>query len=105
MDSYQVEIDNQAKREIRELHGHMRQRVIRSIRDLRTQPRPPESRELDLLAAGLKLDAGMSLHRIKIDAWRIIYVIEEEWQVITVLAVRRRPPYQYSDLGELLPEG
>ena len=103
MDSYQVEIDNRAKREIRELPGHMRQRVIRSIRDLRTQPRPPENRELDMVAAGLTLDAGMSLHRIKIEAWRIIYVIEEEWRVIIVLAVRKRPPYQYSDLSELLP--
>lgn len=105
MDSYQVEIDNRAKREIRELPGHMRQRVIRSIRDLRTQPRPPDSRELDLVAAGLTLDAGMSLHRIKIEAWRIVYVIEEEWRVITVLAVRKRPPYRYTDLGELLTDG
>lgn len=105
MDSYQVEIDNRAKREIRELPGHMRQRVIRSIRDLRTQPRPPDSRELDLVVAGQTLDAGMSLHRIKIEAWRIVYVIEEEWRVITVLAVRKRPPYQYTDLGELLTDG
>lgn len=66
MVSYQVEINNRAKREIRDLPGHMRQRVIRSIGDLRTKPRPPASRELDIVAAGLKLDAGMSLHRIKI---------------------------------------
>lgn len=104
MGSYRVEIDNRAKREIRALPGHMRQRVIRQIRDLETQPRPPTSRQLDVSKAGLVLDPGMTLHREKIEAWRVVYLVEEEWRVITVLAVRKRPPYQYSDLSELLTE-
>ena len=72
MDSYRVEIDNRAKREIRELPGHMRQRVIRLVRDLETEPRPPGSRQLDDATAGLALDPGLSLHRIKIETWRVI---------------------------------
>ena len=104
MASYRVEIDNRAKREIRELPGHIRQRVIRSIRALETQPKPPASQQLDVSAAGLTLAPNVSLYRIKIEAWRVVYLIEEDWRVITVLAVRKRPPYQYADLGELLPE-
>jgi mRNA interferase RelE/StbE len=105
MDSYRVEIDNRAKREIRTLPGHMRQRVIRLIRDLETQSRPPTSRQLDVSKAGLVLEPGMTLHRITVETWRVVYLIEEEWRVITVLAVRKRPPYQYSDLSELLTGG
>ncbi|HSN74092.1 MAG TPA: hypothetical protein VL334_03245 [Anaerolineae bacterium] len=47
----------------------------------------------------------MTLHRITVETWRVVYLIEEEWRVITVLAVRKRPPYQYSDLSELLTGG
>lgn len=102
MASYQVEIDHRAKSEIRVLPGHMRQRVIRLIRGLETQPRPPASMQLDVSKARLVLEHGMTLHRITIESWRVIYLIEEEWQIVTVLAVRKRPPYQYSDLSELL---
>ena len=102
MDSYRVEVDNRARAEIRALPGHMRQRVIRLIRDLETEPNPPSSRQLDVGKVGLVLDPGMTLRRIRIGAWRIIYLVEEEWRVITVLAVRKRPPYQYADLDALL---
>jgi len=33
-----------------------------------------------------------------------VYVIDEEWELVTVLAVRKRPPYDYEDLKELLAE-
>ena len=35
------------------------------------------------------------------DAWRVIYVVETEDKVVSVLAIRQRPPYQYEDLGDL----
>ena len=38
------------------------------------------------------------------DNWRIVYSITESEQVIDVLAVRRRPPYDYGDLTALLEE-
>jgi mRNA interferase RelE/StbE len=46
--------------------------------------------------------AGMELRRIRTASWRIVYVVEEADERITVLAVRKRPPYQYDDLDELL---
>jgi len=42
------------------------------------------------------------LRRLRIEAWRILYVIDVEWNLITILAVRKRPPYDYKDLQELL---
>jgi len=44
----------------------------------------------------------MELHRIRIASWRIVYLIEEGWKLISVLAIRKRPPYQYNDLDELI---
>jgi mRNA-degrading endonuclease RelE of RelBE toxin-antitoxin system len=34
--------------------------------------------------------------------WRIVYLIEEKDKRITVLAIRKRPPYCYEDLVSLL---
>lgn len=40
--------------------------------------------------------------RLRLDNWRIVYaVIETDVQVVAVVAVRRRPPYDYGDLPEL----
>jgi len=38
------------------------------------------------------------------ESWRVIYVVDEEWSEVGVLAVRKRPPYDYRDLPELLAE-
>jgi mRNA interferase RelE/StbE len=40
--------------------------------------------------------------RLRIDQWRVVYTIDSEWEVITVLAVRKRPPYNYEDLQALI---
>ena len=40
--------------------------------------------------------------RLRIEQWRIIYaVIDHEIKIVAVLAVRRRPPYDYQDIEEL----
>lgn len=38
------------------------------------------------------------------DKWRVVYTITEAEQVVDVLAVRKRPPYDYGDLEALLAE-
>lgn len=40
----------------------------------------------------------------RVDRWWVLYVIEPDLSLVTVLAIRKRPPYQYEDLGELLEE-
>jgi len=86
--------------EIAELPGHMRQRVRRAVSDLREMPCPPQSRTLEI-PADLYVE-GLDTRRLRLDNWRVVYVIDEEWDIITVLAVRKRPPYNYDDLRELL---
>ncbi|MBU0512150.1 MAG: hypothetical protein KKD28_00075 [Chloroflexi bacterium] len=102
MASYRVSVDRQARKEIRRLPGDMRQRVIRILRALEKKPRPHTGHLLDTAKAGIELDAGVDLYRIRMESWRIVYVIEDEWELITVPAIRKRPPYQYEDLEGLM---
>jgi len=48
--------------------------------------------------------SGITLHRLRIEKWRVIYAIDEEEKIIDVLAIRQRPPYDYGDLSQLLSE-
>lgn len=102
MASYQVEVTQQVRREIRNLPGNVRQRVVRILQALQQEPFPNNSRVLDTTKAKIELTSDLKLCRIRLDSWRIIYVIEAELNLISVLAIRQRPPYQYDDLADLL---
>lgn len=93
-------VEPAALEEIAALPGHMRQRVRRATGDLRVTPRPANSRTLEI-PADLQIKE-LEARRLRLDNWRIVYVIDEEWDIITVLAVRKRPPYNYDDLRDLL---
>lgn len=107
MRTYTVFVTPRAWREIKDLPGHMRQRVRRAIDDLATTPRPPDSKaltppdgETDAAADPLMYE----LRRIRMDRWRIVYAVTETDQIVDVLTVQKRPPYDYGDLGELLKD-
>jgi mRNA interferase RelE/StbE len=102
MDPYRVEIIQPARKEIRSLPGYARQPVLRELRALTREPQPHHSQEIMPEKSGISLPVGITLHRIRLSHWRIVYALEEEWKLITVLAVRKRPPYQYNDLEELI---
>jgi mRNA interferase RelE/StbE len=51
-----------------------------------------------------QIPKDIELRRIRMDRWRVMYVIEPELSLVTVLAIRKRPPYQYDDLEELIKE-
>jgi mRNA-degrading endonuclease RelE of RelBE toxin-antitoxin system len=87
----------QALTEIDHLPGHVRQRVRRAIVGLRTNPQPPASRRLEY-----GVGEGIELRRLRLNGWRIVYLIDRSWNRVYVLAVRRRPPYRYDDLGTLV---
>jgi mRNA interferase RelE/StbE len=95
---YTIYITPQAWREVKEPPGHLRQRVRRLIRELAASPRPAHSKQLDSPASGYEL------WRIRLDKWRIVYAISESERLVDVLAVRKRPPYDYGDLARLLQE-
>ena len=106
-----VWVDPPALVELRALPGHLRQRVRRAVRDLAQDARPANSRDLELSPAEAArcppaqsggLGRGVEIRRLRLESWRIVFAVDAEWQAITVLAVRRRPPYQYDDLAQLV---
>lgn len=103
MVSYQVEITNAARREIRNLPGHVRHLIFREIQALEKEARPTSSKGMKS-TKNFKIPKNVELRRIRMDRWRVVFVIEQELSLVTVLAVRKRPPYQYEDLDELLKE-
>ena len=78
------------------LPGNIRQRIQKSIDSLANEPRPPESRLLDV--EGLDVPLAIELRRLRIDAWRLVYAVCPEADWVWVLAIRKRPPYDYKDL-------
>ncbi|MBD2778905.1 type II toxin-antitoxin system RelE family toxin [Iningainema tapete] len=93
---YRVRLLAAVYRERKALPGVIRQRIKKIIDDLEDNPRLHNS-------IALQLD-NMEIweaRRIRVDDWRIIYAIDEEFQQVAILAIRQRPPYDYEDLGDL----
>jgi mRNA interferase RelE/StbE len=99
---YRLYISPNAFKEMRKLPGHMRQRVIRAVDELAMNPRPAKSAALDV--SSIPMTLGIEPRRLRIDRWRIIYTVSEIDRTIDVLAVRKRPPYDYGDLAALLAD-
>jgi mRNA interferase RelE/StbE len=97
---YQVFLEREAHRSRTRLPGNVRQRVRRIIDELAAEPRPVESTALDL--AGMDLPAGVEVRRFRVECWRLVYAVNDNAQWVWVLAVRRRPPYDYADLADLV---
>lgn len=100
MNLYTVYIYPGAWKEIKNLRGHMRHRVKQTIDALANDPRPSNSIALETP------NFGREARRLRLDRWRIVYVVTEDEfeQAIDVLTVRKRPPYDYEDLEELLAQ-
>jgi mRNA-degrading endonuclease RelE of RelBE toxin-antitoxin system len=81
------------------LPGHIRQRIRRLISDLAANPRPNASRVLD--TTNLDLPPDVEFRRLRLERWRVVYAVHDVDAWIWVLGSRQRPPYNYSDLGEL----
>lgn len=104
MASYSVEVTDEVKAVVRKLPGNVRQRVIRTLNELALNQHPPSSKVLDISELEAEFSVGMELCRIRLETWRIIYLVEPEDELVSVLAVRKRPPYRYEDLDQLIKE-
>ncbi len=64
----------------------------------------PKPGEISSVCPGMsnKPEVDVEVRRLRMDRWRIIYAVDERNKIIDVLAVRKRPPYDYGDLAELL---
>ena len=102
MSSYTVYVTPAALDAAKHLPGHVRQRVKRAIDDLQTEPRPSGSKALDFPEAEQPSGIEVEVRRLRIGKWRVLYTVSEAHKVVDVLAVRKRPPYDYGDLGNLL---
>jgi mRNA interferase RelE/StbE len=101
---FTVYVTPSALDEIKDLPGNIRQRIKRAIYELAENTAPSNSKFLDLTNLAPELDADKKLRRIRLDRWRIVYSISESEKIVDVLAIRKRPPYDYGDLGKLLDE-
>jgi mRNA interferase RelE/StbE len=72
--------------------------VKKAIDGFGEEPRPSKSKELDLT------DFESEVRRLRLETWRIVFVVDDEKETVDVLAVRKRPPYDYGDLAKLLED-
>jgi len=102
--AFKVFLEPEVHAQRRRLPGHVRQRLRRAIDDLGRDPRPHDSQELDLTRIGQDMDVppGVEFRRLRIERWRVVYAIDEDWEAVIVLTIRRRPPYDYEDLTDLI---
>ena len=94
--SYRVWVHPQALAEAKTAPGHIRQRLKQAMLRLRDDPRPADSKALDWSPGEFEP------RRLRIGDWRMIYALSDADQWIEVLAFRKRPPYDYGDLADLL---
>jgi len=99
MPRYNVYVRPEARKEIDRLAGHVRERVRRAVLGLQDDPRPSQGKCMEY-----DLGPSRQLWRLRLEAWRVVYLIDQEWNQVYVLGVRKRPPYQYEDLASLLDE-
>lgn len=98
MTAYRIYVPPPVWREIKQLPSNMRLRIKRLVDGLRLESRPYQSKRLDYP------DDVFELRRIRIASWRVVYAIDVEWKMIYILAVRKRPPYDYDDLATLIEQ-
>ena len=98
--TYDVFVERDVHRARTGLPGNVRQRIARWIAGLADEPRPAGSTVLD--TSGLDVQPGVEVRRYRLDPWRVVYAINDSEAWVWVLALRRRPPYDYADLVELL---
>jgi mRNA interferase RelE/StbE len=89
-------ISPDAQADLKRLPGNLRRRIIVAIDALEESPRPARSKRLAIK------DENREIRRLRLDKWRVVYLVLEERPII--LAIRKRPPYNYEDLKDLIEE-
>lgn len=80
--------------ELEKLPGNTRRLLISAIDALAKNPRPHNSKPLILDGE------NKEIRRLRLGKWRILYLLVEKQPLI--LAIRKRPPYDYEDLERLV---
>jgi mRNA interferase RelE/StbE len=79
--SYDVRVTHSAEKEVRELAKSVIPTIWKRIKSLAEEPRPRQSKKL----------RGMErAYRLRVRDYRVIYIINDEHKLITVVAVKHR---------------
>lgn len=78
---YSVAISQSAQKEIKSLEQTVRDRVLRALRKLAEDPRPPGCRKLVTMRYSW---------RVRVGDYRIIYSIDDDKRDVEIVAVRHR---------------
>jgi mRNA-degrading endonuclease RelE of RelBE toxin-antitoxin system len=73
VNQYSVYVTPAALCEVKDLPGHIRQRVKRAIDDLTADPHPPGSKTLDLSSFEVDPVIECEVCRLRIEKWRVLY--------------------------------
>jgi mRNA-degrading endonuclease RelE of RelBE toxin-antitoxin system len=85
--SYQIEVVIEARKEVSKLPGNIRAQARQQFLSLATNPRPPKMQELR---------GKPGYYRIWLAGrWRIVYTIDDNLQLVTILRVRRKEDIDY----------
>ncbi|MBD2679604.1 MULTISPECIES: type II toxin-antitoxin system RelE/ParE family toxin [Nostoc] len=85
--SYEVKFSNSAKKQFRKLPLDIQQRIQTKINDLAIEPRPNGVK---------KLQGDDNSYRIRVGDYRLVYEIDDNVLIITVIKVRHRSEiYKY----------
>jgi mRNA interferase RelE/StbE len=78
---YRVELlDHKTRRQLDRIHEPDFSRIAKAIEKLEGDPRPPGCQKL----------RGLEGWRIRIGDWRVIYHINDDEHLVTIVTVRRR---------------
>lgn len=79
--TYRLRIKRQAEADLRRLPPALFERINNQLLDLRETPRPPGVR---------KLQGQLEGWRVRIGDYRVIYLIDDAEQTVTIVRVRHR---------------
>ena len=102
MNRYAVFITPEGLAGIQALPAELRRRAKHAISALGDNPVPPGCRPLDPVELHLPLKPGQAIRCLRMEGGRIIYTVSETRQIVDVLAVRPRPPYDYDYIKRLM---
>ena len=86
--SYEVRLRHAAQKELDDISGGDYEKVARSIFALEENPRPSRVKKL----------ADSDLWRIRVGQHRVVYAIDDEAQLVTIVRVARRKEDTYRGL-------
>ena len=80
MPAYRVEVQRSAERDLERLSAGLFDRITTRLTSLAEDPRP----------AGVQKLAGLEGYRVRVGDHRIIYEIDDDARVLTVMRIRHR---------------